>query len=220
MEQTTRGATDNEGGCGRGAEAGLGEGAFSVPSAPTRGLRSLGWVQAWLTGGGGQPHLRLHPGGPWAAVRGRSSDSQFKNPGVPGFWENGWPGALSSWWELGSTEVPPVTWGLRPRGPGVETLPRPGLSWKTGVGGRAESSRGGAGRGGVWHACPRSLVSEVPVYVHVGLLDVADEGRGGLAVGVQQDGHGLLPVGEVDAGAVLQAGAVLVLVQVVLLPEA
>ena len=41
---------------------------------------------------------------------------------------------------------------------------------------------------------PRSLLGEVPVYVHVGLLNVADKGRGRLAVWVQQDGHGLFPV--------------------------
>ena len=41
---------------------------------------------------------------------------------------------------------------------------------------------------------PSSLLGEVPVYVHVGLLNVADKGRGRLAVRVQQDGHGLFPV--------------------------
>lgn len=41
---------------------------------------------------------------------------------------------------------------------------------------------------------PRSLLGEVPVYVHVGLFNVADKGRGRLAVRVQQDGHGLFPV--------------------------
>lgn len=40
----------------------------------------------------------------------------------------------------------------------------------------------------------RLLLSEVSVYVHVGFLNVADQGRRRLAVWVQQDGHCLLPV--------------------------
>lgn len=51
----------------------------------------------------------------------------------------------------------------------------------------------------------RSLLSEVSVYVHVGLLNVADEGRGRLAVWVQQDGHCLLPVREADTGALSES---------------
>lgn len=45
-----------------------------------------------------------------------------------------------------------------------------------------------------WKPGSRSLLSEVSVYVHVGLLNVADQGRRRLAVWVQQDGHCLLPV--------------------------
>lgn len=66
----------------------------------------------------------------------------------------------------------------------------------------------------------RSIFQQVSVQIHEGLINVARYGAQRSPVWAQQHWHRLLPVAEGDTGAVLQTGAVFVLVEVVALPEA
>lgn len=85
-----------------------------------------------------------------------------------------------------------MTWGSQTQGDqGLLGLPSHQACIQRPGAGREQQGETGTGQG-VWHHThahphwpsslprpgPRSLLSEVPVYVHVGLLNVANEGRG------------------------------------------